>query len=177
MPRYARHTKPALRQETREKIVYAGDMFDIDQTGAVFTDIGYSPVWQFPDGQDSYVHADLKVPNDRVPGTPITVKLVFGMTVEGGIGQVALYVGYYVVGYGESIQAGVFAPAWLLTPAPALNNSYTTPGFLIPASEMAGHRQSIDIQMRIGRDGIHVADTSVGTVNLLKAIFEYTAYV
>jgi len=169
--RNIRHTIPQLRQVTREKVIYAKDM---ETDGCSATVLGASPVMQFAAGSDQYALADLKIPVDRVPNTPIVVKLVFAG--GGGPGYILWYISFLVAGEGQDLTASL-ATIWERTLAPPPNVQKTTNGMTIQANLLDGKLPSANIQMRIGRQGTHSLDDAPNATNLLKAIFEYTAYV
>jgi len=172
--RYARHTKPQLLQAIREKVIYAVDMAVGEN--CTLSNVGPSSAMQInkQQQQNGYAIADLKVPIDRVPGTPIRFKIVYTGTAQ--VGNIVFYMSYIVVGLGENL-AGALATQWLIQSAPPPNYSKTSDEIWIHAVKIDGKLPSVDIQMRIGRDGTHALDTNAGNVYILKVIAEYTAYV
>lgn len=177
--RYARHTKKpgttTIRQELREKVIYAADMtIGNDVTAA---NLGASPVYQFDPDADQWAIADLKVPKDRVPGTPIRLRFVFAITTN-PFGDVAWYISYLVAGEGTDL-TGALSLMWEIVAAAGVNLQMTTDGLPIVAADIDPFQiagKSVDIQMRIGRDGADALDTATGIANLMKVIAEYTAY-
>ena len=175
MPRSLRHTQALLRQELREIVVYANDMSE--GTGApTLTYKGNSPVWQMDDDAISDIYGDVKIPIDRVPGTPIDVKIVFATGSGGGHGHVLFNLPYSIAGYGESLAGANLTPSTLESAA-AANLSKTSSPLRIHESRMDGRRSSVDIGFRVQREGAHVLDTHNHNIFFVKAIFEYTAYV
>ena len=172
--RYSRHTVAGLRQELREKVVYANDLSEGSGTPSL-TNIGVSPAWQHAHDSDSDVMGDLKVPIDRVPNTPIDVKLVFTVDQEGGMGNVLWNFSYLIASEGVDLTGARVTPAWL-TSAPPANVQKTTDPVRIASSSLDGLLKSVDIQFQVQREGTHASDTHGGNALILKVVFEYTAY-
>lgn len=171
--REVRHALPVLRQEKREVILYPNDM-TVD--GATLTTLGNSPVLQCADAADQYALANLRVPVNRVPYTPIRLRPVFAMTTAGEDGNVLWYISYLVTSLGMDL-TGALGTLWEAVGAPAVNLIQIADGMDIPAGDIDGHVLPVDVQMRVGRSGAHALDTSSGVANLLKLIAEYQAYV
>jgi len=173
--RYARHAVAGLRQELREKIVYAMDLQEGSQ-GPTLTTLGVSPVWELHTNDDEDVCGDLKIPIDRVPETPIDVKIVFAVSQGGGEGNVLLNLDTLIASEGIDL-TGATARDGLVVSCPAANNQQTTGYMRIHPNRLDGLVSSADIQFRVQREGTHDLDTHAGNVLLVKVIFEYTAYV
>ena len=90
--REQRHTKVSLptgyRQMQKEKVIYAADMSY--GVGQGITNIGVSPCHALAGKGNWYLYADLKLPIDRVPGTPMLMRGVY--STNGGGGNIAFYV-------------------------------------------------------------------------------------
>ena len=174
--REQRHTKLSFptgyRQMQKEKIIYAADM-SAGFSGAI-TRIGVSPCYLLSGKIEYYVYADLKVPIDRVPDTPMLVKGVY--CTNGGGGNMAFYVDLLVAGKGQDLTmaAGRY---WMMCVGSPANIQNVTPTATIQATDLDGVMPSVDFQLQIGRVGNHDLDTSIANMYLFKLIFEYTAYV
>ena len=171
-----RHSQRLLQPALREQVIYANDMQYGNSTKLSRVG-GLSPCWVMVPDSDVYVYADLKVPIDRVPGTPIVLKPVFVMSQGGG--RVEAYVGVTVVGEGDDVSVVAPITGWLRTGmnAPPANVQATMPGVTVQAPWIDGRLPSCDLQLKIGRWGGFATDTADGTLYLIKVVAEYTAYV
>ena len=154
-----------------EKVIYANDM-SVGQ-GPAITSVGVSPCHGISD-KSVYLYADLKLPIDRVPGTPMLMRGVYCMSAGGG--YVAFYVDLLVVGVGDILTAAA-GRFWMVSVASPANTQNVTSTVTIEAVKLDGYSPSVDFQLQIGRDGTNVLDTASGIFYLFKLIFEYTAFV
>ena len=85
-----RHTKPTRRKVTKELVITANDMYGTapgagaDPTKGL---TGQSARWRFSATTRQGVCAEVKVPEDRVPGTPIKFYFVFSIPTGPGGGK------------------------------------------------------------------------------------------
>ena len=172
--REQRHTKLSFptgyRVMQKEKVIYATDM--LIGFGQGITNIGVSPCHDLG-WKSNYLYADLKLPIDRVPGTPMLMRGVYCMS-DGG-GNVAFYVDLLVVGKGDDVTSAV-GRFWLISAASPAYIQNVTPTATIEAVKLEGYSPSVDFQLQIGRDADNVLDTTVESFYLFKLIFEYTGY-
>jgi len=169
-----RHSQRLLQPTLREKVVYANDLSE-GSGSPTLTSVGLSPVWQLDAQGNSHVLGDLKIPIDRVPGTPIDVKIVFTVNAGGGYGYILLNFDYIVVSEGSNIALGDVMPGLVVT-VPAANLQKTTAPIRIASSRLDGLISSADIQFAVQREQLNDADTYGGNVLILKVVFEYYAY-
>ena len=175
MPRSVRHVKvptDGYRQAWREKVVYANDM--TEGSGATLTNIGVSPCWRLDNAADHHVYCELKLPIDRVPGSPLKTKLVF--CTAGGGGNLLFYVKILVASMGTDLTTAV-SPLFSIAAGSPANLQNIAPPIWIQSTELDDRDPPVDIQLNIGREGAHALDTSVNNVYLFKYIVEYLAYV
>ena len=175
MPRSVRHVKvptDGYRQAQREKVIYANDM--TEGSGASLTSVGVSPCWQLNNGADQHLYADLKLPIDRVPRTPLLFKLVF--CTSGGGGVLVFYVKVLVASLGTLLTTAT-SPMFVLPNASPANIQNVAPTITLQAAEIDDLDVPVDLQLNIGREGAHASDTSANNAYIIKLIVEYTAYV
>jgi len=176
--RYARHTVPALRQETREVIITANDMYGTapgagaDPTKGL---TGQSARWRFSPDTRQGVCADAKVPNDRVPGTPLKFYFVYGIPTGPGGGNILWRLDYVVVGNGEQVNPTPTVRT-VLAPANAPNLQSKSDPIVIDASEIDGKAEPIELQLGIIRYADDAGDTETSEADLYKLIMSYVAY-
>ena len=173
--RSVRHVKiptDGYRQAWREKVIYANDM--TEGSGATLTNIGVSPAWRFDDDEDQHVYCDLKLPIERVPGSPLKTKLVF--CTSGGGGYILLYVKVLVASMGTDLTTAT-SPLFSIATASPANIDSIAPPIWVQSTELDDLIDPVELQLNIGREGAHALDTSVNNVYLLKYIVEYLAYV
>lgn len=176
--RYARHTLPGLRQELREEELYAEDMYGTSPwAGADPTKglTGDSPRWQFDPDTNQGVCGDWKIPEDRVPGTPISVYFIFSLPGNGG--QEIVWVLTHLV-----VQIGAAAtpdPTVRTTEANTvgLNILQKAPTIYLATSLFDNKQAPVDLQLTFNRFAAAGDDTDTNVADLYKVIFEYMAYV
>ena len=114
------------------------------------------------------------MPIDRVPDTPIKMKLVY--CTNGGGGNIGFYVDLLVASMGSDITtaAGRF---WIISVGSPAYIQNVSPTVTIESVKLDGFIAPVEFQLEIGRDGDVDLDTSVATVYVFKVIFEYMAYV
>jgi len=162
-----RHVKPLLRQETRQKEIYAEDMYGTSPwAGADPTKglTGQSIRWQFDPDTNQGVCGDWKVPEDRVPGTPVKVYFVYSMDGGPGGALIEWVLTYVPVELGGDVTGTAVVRA--------INDSThgtdilaVTEPISLPESVFDGKRTD-DAQN----------DTDPNNADLYKTIIEYTAY-
>ena len=175
MPRSVRHVKvptDGYRQAQREKVIYANDM--TQGSGAALTNIGVSPVWQVNNGADQHVYCDLKLPVDRVPDTPLLLKLVY--CTAGGGGVLVFYIKVLVASLGTLLTTAT-SPMFVLPNASPADIQNVASTITLQAEEIDNLDGPVDLQLNIGREGAHASDTSANNAYIIKLIVEYTAYV
>jgi hypothetical protein len=169
------HTIQRFRQEIREKVVYAMEM----QAGAGSPTLSHinslTPAWYLPDAATSNIRGNLKVPNDRVPGTPIDMKIVWTVLNQ-NVGNVFLKVSYNVTGSGDLFTLPQVPPGFVDS-VPAYFCEKTSGPLRIHESRLDGRQPNVDINFVIEREGAHALDTYNNNVQILKIVFEYTAFV
>lgn len=171
----ARHVLHPLQQAKREVIVYAMELRE--RSGSpTQTNIGASPVWQMDNGGNDEVDGNIRIPRDRVPGTPIDIRLVFSVDAGGGEDNVLLNVDYLISGQGQLMTAAVQSIG-LVVACAAANTSKTTDPMRIPSSVLDELLDISDIAFVVEREGANALDTSGADLHLYKVIWEYTAYV
>lgn len=170
--RYARHTKPQLLQEIREIVLYKDDMEAVGASAGVWY---HTPIWSFADGADLLVTGDVKIPIDRVLGTPIKVIPVLSVVGAAG-GNVALRLDYYTVAIGESMSMLTEIADFKIETMHQITEIVRGKGFTILPANL-DYKPGGDIQFEFHAVRNNVSDTNAGTLYLLKLIFEYTAYV
>ena len=172
MRRHAKVPVDGYRRDWREKVIYANDMRAV--TGQGISSIGVSPCLLLSMKGNTYAHADLKMPIDRVPGTPMKMKLVY--CTNGGGGNIGFYVDLLVASMGSDITtaAGRF---WIISVGSPAYIQNVSPTVTIESVKLDGFISPVEFQLEIGRDGDVDLDTSVATVYVFKVIFEYMAYV
>lgn len=172
--RYARHTLPTLRRLTRDKILYAEDIYTANR--AVWN---WSPAATFSPDADQVAYMDLKLPKDRIPRTAITGFPVWSMIGFAGGNIYVIYDFQFMAIDGGAagsptqtshhIQAVPFAVAtWFRGPEFRLNPNEIDIGLY--------RGNYADIQFRLRRIGTHGDDDALGTLYLFKVVFEYQAY-
>jgi len=135
------------------------------------------PVWQLDGTTVTALGANLKVPIERVPGTPIVVKYVYSQpSVQNGLGgRILFYLDLLPVGHGDSYVAT--SGRWWVNPLVAgVNISMTTDNMEVPPELLDGRASSVDLSLVFGRQGDHILDSSDSDCYLIKVIFEYWAY-
>jgi len=175
LPRSVRHVKvptDGYRQAQLEKVIYANDM--TEGSGASLTNIGVSPVWQVDNAADHHTYADLKLPIDRVPGTPLLFKLVY--CTAGGGGNILFYVKVLVASLGTLLTTAV-SPMFAVGVGSPADVQNVAPTITLQAVEVDGLVGPADLQLNVGREGAHALDTSANNAYIIKLIVEYTAYV
>lgn len=170
--RYARHTKPQLLQAIREIVLYKLDMATDGASPGVWYN---SPIWSFADGADQYVSGDVKIPINRVLGTPIKVIPVMSVVGAAG-GVVALRLDYYTVAIGESMSQLTQISDFKKEIMHQITEIVRGKGFTILPAKL-DYKPGGDIQFAFHAVRNDPSDTNTGTLYLLKLIFEYTAYV
>jgi len=177
--RYARHTQALLRQETREVAILAQDMYGTapgagaDPTKGL---TGQSIRLRFDPDTRQGICADIKVPNDRVPGTPIKFYFVYSIPTGPGGGNILWRLDYVIVGNGEQVNPTPNVRT-VLAPTKAPNIQSKSDPIIIDASEIDGKAEPIEIQLGIIRYADDAGDTETSAADLYKVIMEYTAYV
>lgn len=175
-----RHVKPLLRREIRQEEVYAEDMYGTSPwAGADPTKglAGQSIKWRYDPATRQGVCGDWKVPEDRVPGTPIKVYFVYSMAGGPGGALVEWVLTYVVVERGGNVAAVATVRA-VNDVTLGLDLMEVTDPIELEAALFDGKRTPIQLQMTFNRwadDALN--DTDPNYADLFKAIMEYTAYV
>ncbi len=174
-----RHSKPLLRQETREVVLMAQDMYGTapgagaDPTKGL---TGQSIRWRFDANTRQGVCADVKVPVDRVPGTPIKFYFVFSIPTGPGGGYIVWRLDYVIVGDGEQVNPTATVRT-VRVKTNSVNLITKSPAIEIPTSELDGKAEPIQLQLAFIRYADDAGDTESSSADLYKVIMEYTAYV
>ena len=177
--RYARHTLARLRRETREVVITANDMYGTapgagaDPTKGL---TGQSARWRFSPDTRQGVCADIKVPNNRVLGTPLKFYFVYSIPSGPGGGNILWRLDYVVVGDGELVDASPTVRT-VLAPANSVDLQSKSDPIVIEASEIDGKAEPVELQLGIIRYADDAGDTETSEADLYKLIMEYTAYV
>jgi hypothetical protein len=175
MPRNSRHVKVPVdgyRRDWREQIIYANDM--TEGSGATLGSVGVSPSWRVDNGNDHHVYCDLKVPIDRVPGTPLLLKLVY--CTAGGGGNIVFYIKVLVASLGTDLTTAT-SPMFTIGVGSPANIQNVAPTITLQSTELDGLIGPVELQLNIGREGAHALDTSADNAYIMKLIVEYMAYV
>jgi len=175
MPRSVRHVRvptDGYRQALREQVIYANDM--TNGSGASLGTVGVSPAWRLDNNADEYLYADLKLPIDYVPMTPLLLKIVYASL--GGGGNFLLYVKVLVASVGTDLTTAT-SPMFTVAVGSPPYIQNVAPTITLQAEELDGLIAPIDLQLSIGREGAHALDTSTQNVKIIKLIVEYTAYI
>jgi len=179
MPTYwIKHTRPTKRKVTKEVVITANDMYGTapgagaDPTKGL---TGQSARWRYSATTRQGVCAEIKVPDDRVPGTPIKFYFVFSIPTGPGGGNILWRLDYLIVGDGEDI-TGTPTVRTVLTTTNAPNLMTKTDPIEISASELDGKRSPVQIQLGLIRYADDAGDTETSEADLYKVIMEYTGY-
>jgi hypothetical protein len=167
------------RQVTWQEEVYAEDMYGTSPwAGADPTKglVGQKIKWLFDPDTRQGVNGEWKIPEDRVPGTP--VKVYFDYFMEGGPGGALVLWAftYVVVEVGGNVNATASVRSVQDTTLGQYIRTLTDP-IVLPASLFDGKRTPIELQCTFNRWADDaVGDTDPNNADLDKVIFEYTAY-
>ena len=175
MPRSVRHVRvptAGYRQAQREKVIYANDM--TQGSGASATNVGVTPVWQVDNAADQHVYSDLKLPIDRVPGTPMLLKIVYA--TAGGGGNILFYIKFLAASLGTLLTTAV-SPMFVVAVGSPADIQNVADTITLQATEVDNLDGPVDLQLNVGREGAHALDTSASNAYIIKLIVEYTAYV
>lgn len=170
--RHVRVPTDGYRQKWLEKVVYANDM--TQGAGATIGSVGVSPSWSLANAADQYMYADLKLPIDRVPGSPILIKIVYAS--DGGGGNFLFYVGVLIASLGTDLTTAISRMFSTAVSSPA-NLMNVAPTITLQSTELDNLVAPVDIQLQIGREGAHALDTSTDAAIVTKVIYEYYAYI
>ena len=170
--RHAKVPVDGYRRDWREKVIYANDMSAI--VGQGVSSVGVSPCVILSMKGNTYAYADLKMPIDRVPGTPMKMKLVY--CTDGGGGNIGFYVDLLVASMGSDLTTAT-GRFWMISVASPANIQNVSPTVTIESVKLDGFIAPVEFQLEIGRDADIDADTSTSSAYVFKAIFEYIAYV
>lgn len=184
--RDVRHTlsllaKPSALQRIRDVVVYAPDMYGrpygigADPTaGIAFND----PYWSFAPDADQGICAMVKVPEDRVKGTPIKFYLEFGIPTGPGGGTIMWRLDRLVRGFGNMYNV-VPTQSFLPTVSNSIYRITTTVKLEVPDWEVDYQHelgQPVEFFLGIIRQGTHPDDTEPSAAHLHKLVMEYVAY-
>ena len=179
MAHVTRHVIPALRQEARQEEIYAENMYGTspwaggDPTKGL---TGQSIRWQFDPDTNQGVCGDWKIPEDRVPGTPVKVYFVYSM--DGGPGGLLVLwvLTHVVVELGGDV-TGTAVLGAVADTTHGLDFLSMTDPIELAASLFDGKRTPIELQMTFNRWADDaVGDTDPNNADLYKIVLEYTAY-
>lgn len=169
-----RHVLHPLQQVKREVVVYAMEM----QAGTGPPTLSHinslTPAWYLQDAATSDIRGNVKVPIDRVPGTPIDMYVVWTVLNQ-NVGNVVMLISYNIVGKGDLFTLPQVAPGSVES-VPAYYLEKTTGPWRIHESRIDGKLPSVDINFVVRREGAHALDTYNNNVQIIKVIFEYIAY-
>ena len=136
---------------------------------------GQSARWRFSPDTRQGVCADVKVPDDRVPGTPLKFYFVYSIPTGPGGGNILWRLDYVVVGDGELVSSTPTVRT-VLAPAGSVNLQSKSDPIEISADEVDGKRSPVQLQLGIIRYADDPGDTETSEADLYKLIMEYTAY-
>ena len=175
-----RHTKQALGSKTslQEIVLCAPDMAGAPsgEAEAVYVIYGISPFWQFSGAANASICMETKIPSNRVPGTPVTIEAVIFMAGLGGLGTMPI-IRYGIYGLGEMVTPlGTEMWRFLPTvPSPGGTTCVVGP-VTIPASEIDGKANPVDVQVVFTRQALHPFDVDGNVMYLAKIVVKYTGY-
>jgi len=176
--RYARHTLPGLRQELREEEVYAIDMSEQSPWCAAEPTkglTGQSIREQYSPDTNQGTCGDWKIPEDRVPGTPIRVYLVFSLPGNGGL-EIVWVLTYLVVPIG-TVVTGTATARETEASTVGLNIMQQAPAIYLAAALFDNKQSPVNLQLTFNRFADAGEDTDPNAADLYKVVFCYTAYV
>ena len=174
-----RHVKPLLLQEIRQEEIYAVDMDGQSPWCAAEPTrglTGQSIREQYSPDTNQGTCGEWKVPEDRVPGTPIKVYFVYSMAGGPG-GALILWVLTHVV---VPLGGDVTVTATVRTAedtTQGLDIMAMTEPIELDASLFDGKQAPVQIQLTFNRWADDPNnDTDTNNADLYKIIMEYTAY-
>jgi len=176
--RYARHTLRPLRREVREIPIMAEDMYGTAPGAGADPTLGLtgqSIRWRYDPAVRQGVCADVKVPVERVLGTPLKFRFVYSIPTGPGGGNILWRLDYVIVGNGELVNPSPTVRT-VLAPANASDLLSVSDPIEIDASELDGKTQPIEIQLGLIRYADDAGDTEASSADLYKVLMEYTAY-
>ena len=177
--RDVRHVLAPLRREAREVFVPA-ELFYGTAPGAGADPTkgltGQSPRWRFSATTRQGICAEVRLPRDRVPGTPVRFRFVYSIPTGPGGGHIMWRLDYLVVGNGEDVTSTA-AVRTVRAPAPAPGIVVESDPIEIPASELDGKAEPVVLQLGIIRYADDAGDTEASDADLYGLRMEYTAYV
>jgi hypothetical protein len=182
--RDVRHTRvrtDTYRQVLKEVPIYANEMYGrpygigADPTPGVEFN---SPYQSFDPVTVQGICADLKLPVDRVMGTPVKFSFVYYIPTGPGGGTVVWRLDYLMRRVGQFINV-VPTTRDVRSVAPSIYVIAKSPYITIPGWEVDWFHQvdqSVEFQLGIIRWADHAADNEPSAARLLKLVMEYTAY-
>ena len=174
-----RHTVQRFRQEVRRVAIPAEVMYGTapgagaDPTKGL---TGQSIRWRFDPDTRQGVCADVMVPLERVPGTPLRFYFVYSIPTGPGGGYILWRLDYVVVGDGDEVApTPTVRTLRVRTPPPGVID--VAGPIEIPASELDGRKPPVQLQLGVIRYADDPGDTETSSADLYKLVMEYTAYV
>lgn len=178
-----RHTlnilaKPAALRATQTREIYPPDMYGrayglgSDPTAGITFN---SPYWSFDPDTDQGIGASIKVPEDRVRGTPVKLYLEFCIPTGPGGGTVMWRLDYLVRGLGWFINV-IPAQRHLPTVTKSIFVKTVTAKVEVPGWEVdpqVAVGQPVEFYLGLIRQASHLADTETSAAYLLKVVMEY----
>jgi hypothetical protein len=162
---------------TRERVIYPWDMQGAP-TGEAEADaviFNASPMFRFSGSANNSICGEVKIPGDRVPGTNVTLRIVYLMASgAGGVG-VVLRLRYGIFGLGESGAPALTSIDLPITP-PASPNCAQTAAVTITAAQLDAKTQPITLQVVVTRAATDPGDVDPNPLCLVNVIMQYTAY-
>jgi len=173
-----RHTTPVKRTVTKEVVITANDMYGTapgagaDPTKGL---TGQSARWRYSATTRQGVCAEVKLPKDRVPGTPVKFYFVYSIPTGPGGGNILWRLDYVVVGDGEDVTKDPTVRTVLASANSPDLISKSDP-IEISADEFDGKSEPIQLQLGIIRYADDAGDTESSDADLYKLVMEYTGY-
>ena len=177
--RHVRVPVTGYRQDQREEELYAQAMYGTSPwAGADPTKglAGQKIKWQYDPDTDQGTVGEYKIPEDRVPGTPVKVYFVYSMDGGPGGTYVIWVLTYVVVEQGGNVTTAATVRS-VRDLTQGINIMAVTDPIELAASLFDGKRTPIELQCTFNRWAENIGDTDPNNANLNKIIFEYTAYV
>jgi len=182
--RYARHTLSKLRQETREVVIYARDMYGTaygigaDPTAGIYFNC---PYWSFDPDTVQGIGADVKLPVDRVPGTPLKFRFVYTIPLGPGGHTIVWRLDWLIRNKGNWLNVvpntSIIVDTTLARGQLMVTDPIEIPAYQVDIQHLAGEGQPVNLQLGIIRQADDVNDVEPQSAYLFKVLMEYTAYV
>lgn len=183
LTRHVRLPAEGYRQTTKEIVVQASQMSGVADGCQATPTLGVfsnSPYQSYDPVTIQGICCDIKLPLDRVMGTPVKFYFVYYIPTGPGGGTIVWRLDYLIRRLGGNINTAMTtrtvhdaAPAAYLI---AQSDKLEFAGWEIDWYQQVKDGQPVDMQLGIIRWAGHPADTEVSAACLLKLIMAYTAY-